>query len=322
MKIFKFRPIYKTTLWGGNRIASFKNVELPEKNIGECWEISGIEGNESIVAEGEDAGNSLSMIVEKYGEKLVGSDNYRRFGNKFPLLIKLIDAARDLSIQVHPDDDLAKKRHNSLGKTEMWFVVDATSDATLLSGLKRTISQEEYVKALKQNTLVDELCRHDVRKGDCFYLPAGRIHSIGAGTLVAEIQETSDITYRLYDFNRKDADGNMRQLHTDLALDAIDYAAYDNYRTEYSLEINKEIGLVNCPYFTVSLYKLTYEISLEVASLDSYMIIIVCDGKINIHADEGDCICNQGETILIAANTKKLTFSPISESVQILFCRH
>lgn len=223
-KLFKFEPILKPTLWGG-----------------ESWEISGVSGHESIVSEGTDKWATLSGLINKYGAALVGSKAMDTYGNVFPLLIKFIDARQDLSVHVHPDDELAWKRHNSRGKTEMWYVIDTALDATLLSDMSEKMTPDEYVKAVEDNTIADKLCRYNVMPGDCFYLPAGRVHSIGAGSYIEEIQETSDITYRIYDFNRKDADGKTRELHTELAKDAIDYSILPDYRTHYSVEENKEL---------------------------------------------------------------------------------
>ena len=219
----KFEPILKQTLWGGDKIIPFKHLNSDLKGVGESWEISGVEDNESVVANGPDKGLTLADMVRRYREELVGEANYARFGNKFPLLIKFIDAKQDLSIQVHPADDLAKNVHNSMGKTEMWYVISAQEGAGLYSGFSKQITPDEYVERVENNTIMDVLQFHPVKSGDVFFLPAGRIHAIGKGIFIAEIQQTSDITYRIYDYNRKDANGKGRELHTALAKDAIDY---------------------------------------------------------------------------------------------------
>lgn len=257
MKPLRFKPLLKQTLWGGNKIIPFKHLHDSLENVGESWEISGVPGNETIVSEGEYAGQPLSAVVADMKEKLVGAANYRRFGNEFPLLIKFIDAAQPLSIQVHPTDEIAHKQGKERGKTEMWYVMDSDPDASLLVGLKKRITPEEYKEMVANDTIMDAIDRYDVKEGDCFFLPAGRIHSIGRGCFLCEIQQTSDVTYRIYDFKRKDKDGNYRQLHTKEAAESINYTVLPNYRTEYVPEENKGITLVQCPYFHTLLYELS-----------------------------------------------------------------
>ena len=227
MYLLKFKPILKTVVWGGEKIAPFKGIRTDQHNIGESWELSGVPGNESVVANGPLAGKTVTELISEYGEKLIGRSNYEKTGTEFPLLIKFIDARQDLSIQVHPNDELAAARHNgSKGKTEMWYVVSADKDAHLMSGLNREITPDEYVARVENNTITDVLCDYKVSPGDVFFLPAGRIHSIGSGSFIAEIQQTSNITYRIYDFGRLGLDGKPRELHTGLAKDAIDYTVY------------------------------------------------------------------------------------------------
>ncbi|MGN0207202.1 MAG: type I phosphomannose isomerase catalytic subunit, partial [Muribaculaceae bacterium] len=226
IKPLRFETYLKPVIWGGDKIAAFKGVECGRHDIGESWEISGVPGHESIVATGENKGLSLPEVIEKYKGDLVGWNVYRRFGNEFPLLIKLIDAKSNLSLQVHPDDNLARRRHNSLGKTEMWYIIDTDADARILAGMSKEIDADEYVRRVEDNTILDVVAEHNSHPGDLFFLPAGRIHAICAGNLLAEIQETSDITYRVYDYGRVDAYGRPRELHVDLAKDAIDYKVY------------------------------------------------------------------------------------------------
>ena len=247
---FTFKPILKKVIWGGSDICPFKEISPVENGVGESWELSHVEGNYSIVANGELAGKSLDDLIRQYGAQLMGQEVIDRFGTTFPLLIKFIDARDNLSIQVHPDDELAKARHNSFGKTEMWYVIKATKDASLYSGFSKQIDADEYVKRVQDNTIMDVLQRYNVNEGDVFFLPAGRVHAIGAGCFIAEIQQTSNITYRIYDYNRKDANGNTRELHTELAKDAIDYTLYPDYRTHYKAHTNATIELANCKYFT------------------------------------------------------------------------
>lgn len=315
----KFEPILKQTLWGGDKIVSFKHLNSELKGVGESWEISGVEDNESVVANGPDKGLTLADLVRRYREELVGEENYARFGNKFPLLIKFIDARQDLSIQVHPVDELAKKRHNSMGKTEMWYVVDADNGAKLRSGFSEQITPKEYKERVLNDTITEVLQEYEIHSGDVFFLPAGRIHSIGAGAFIAEIQQTSDITYRIYDFNRKDANGKSRELHTELSREAINYDVLDDYRTKYEAVKEEPIELVACPYFTTSLYDMTEEINCDYSELDSFVILICLEGSCQIKDNEGhELKVNAGESILLPATTQDVTITPEGEGVKLL----
>lgn len=305
----KFNPILKSTLWGGEKIVPFKQLKgIHQTQVGEGWEVSNVPGDESVVANGPDAGKNLSELVKEYKEALVGKENYERFGDNFPLLIKFIDACDDLSIQVHPDDVLAKARHNSMGKTEMWYVIDNNNgQAHLRSGLKKLITAEEYAAMVEDNTICDALADYAVQPGDVFFLPAGRIHSIGAGCFIAEIQQTSNITYRIYDFNRKDKNGRPRELHTELAKDAIDYRVEADYRTHYAPKQNEPVELVSCPYFTTSVYDLTKSLTLDYSELDSFVILICLEGTCILKDNEGYEVGVQaGETILFPATTQEV----------------
>ena len=272
MKPFKFEPYLKETIWGGKQIAEYKGIKACSENIGESWEISGVKGHESIVAEGgtscEDKGLTISELIQKYREKLLGEKVYERFGTDFPLLIKFIDSRQDLSVQVHPDDKLAKERHGCQGKTEMWYIINSKPGAKIYAGLNKHITPEDYVRMTDKETidghspLMDVIAAHDSHVGDIFFLPAGRLHSIGAGNLLVEIQQTSDITYRVYDFGRRDANGNTRELHIDLAKDAIDYNVYTDCRSTYDKDA-QIAELVKCKYFDVR--KLTID---KKASID------------------------------------------------------
>lgn len=307
----KFNPILKSTIWGGEKIIPYKEIESSQTSVGESWELSGVKGNESVVANGPLAGITLSKLLAGCGAELLGRANYERFGNVFPLLIKFIDAREDLSIQVHPDDLLAYKRHNSKGKTEMWYVVDAGEGVRLRSGFARKVTPEEYVASVGNNTITDLLAEYEVHPGDVFFLPAGRVHSIGAGAFIAEIQQTSDITYRIYDFNRRDANGNTRELHTELAKDAISYMVKDDYRTHYTERENGETRLVECPYFTTSLYNLTEKKNIDLAALDCFVVLICVEGNATI-TDDGGCsvTMHQGETVLLPATTQSVDIVP------------
>lgn len=302
----KFVPYMKSVLWGGEKIAPFKGVTTDQTAIGESWEISGVPGNESRVAEGPEKGATLPSLIEKYGAALVGEKVYERFGTTFPLLIKIIDAKQDLSVQVHPDDALAKVRHNSLGKTEMWYIIDTEPGAKIYAGLSEQITPDDYTRLVEEKKIMDVIAVHDSKPGDMFFLPAGRIHAIGAGNLLAEIQETSDITYRVYDFDRRDANGNTRDLHTEQAKDAIDYTVHADYKSSYDREATGEVPLINCEYFDVNLVKAQERTPLKLDQ-SSFMVIMCLEGQCDIVTD-GDVVTalNCGETLLVAASTDSI----------------
>lgn len=313
MKLYplKFKPILKSIIWGGNEICKFKGVTPVQEGVGESWEISSVKGNVSVVANGELEDKDLSEVIATYQEQLVGKRNYEIFGTTFPLLVKFIDARDNLSIQVHPDDVLAKARHNSFGKTEMWYVINAAPGAFLYSGFEKQMTPDSYVKSIEDNTFIDSLAKHDIKKGDVFFLPAGRVHAIGAGTFIAEIQQTSDITYRIYDYNRKDANGNGRELHTELAKDAIDFKLYDNYKTAYTRKENQSVQLESCRYFTTNLLELTKDVTRDYSSVDSFVAYICMGGSCEIRDDKGnDLSIKQGETVLIPADTQNVVVCP------------
>jgi mannose-6-phosphate isomerase len=314
----KFKPILKEVIWGGSDICPFKGISPVQKGIGESWEVSHVDGNYSVVANGSLEGTNLDELIKTYGAKLLGQKVMERFGDTFPLLIKFIDAQDDLSIQVHPDDELAKKRHNSFGKTEMWYVVKAADGAKLYSGFSEQINPDEYVKRVGNNTIMDVLKRYDVKAGDVFFLPAGRVHAIGAGCFIAEIQQTSNITYRIYDYDRKGADGKGRELHTELAKDAIDYTVFDDYRTNYTEKKDEVVSLADCKYFTTNLLELTKDMSRDLANLDSFVIYICMQGEVTLSDDKGNRLTvRQGETVLLPATTQNVTLEP-SENSKLL----
>lgn len=309
MEIIKFRPILKQVLWGGNKIIPFKQLDADMEQVGESWEVSGVKDNESIVANGEYEGMKLNDLVALLKGDLVGKENYERFGNEFPLLIKFIDASKQLSIQVHPNDEQAKAKGLKRGKTEMWYIMESAPDATLLSGLKRTITSEEYKAMVENDTITDALCEYRVGEGDVFYLPAGRIHSIGAGTFLAEIQETSDVTYRIYDFKRKDKDGNYRQLHTEAAAECIDYSVESDYRTKYEARKNEGVELAQCAHFTTSVYDLDEPMLLDYSELDSFVVLIALSGECTLSTGDTETQLRAGETVLLPATTQTLSVS-------------
>ena len=307
MQPIKFNPLLKSTLWGGNKIIPFKHLDSNQENVGESWEISGVPNNETIVSDGELKGQKLNDVVATLKDKLVGTANYKRFGNEFPLLIKFIDARQDLSIQVHPTDEIAKQQGKERGKTEMWYIMDSDADAKLYSGLKMQITPEQYKEMVENDTICDALAQYKVKADDCFFLPAGRIHAIGTGCFLAEIQQTSDVTYRIYDFKRKDKDGNYRQLHTQEASECINYNVEKDYRTEYTPKKNEGVNLVNCPYFNTAVYDLDEPMTLDYSELDSFGILIGIKGEGTIKDNEGnETSLKVGETILIPATTQSL----------------
>ena len=313
-----FAPLLKEVIWGGSDIRPFKGLESDDKKIGESWEISHVDDNFSIVAEGALAGKNLDELIDLYGERLVGKSVQKRFGHRFPLLIKFIDARDYLSIQVHPDDELGMKRHNSFGKTEMWYVINAAPKAKLYSGFAVQSSPEDYVRRIEEGTIVDALAEYEVRPGDVFFLPAGRVHAIGAGCFIAEIQQTSNITYRIYDYDRTDAAGNKRELHTELAKDAIDYHLEKDYRTAYTPVADQPVHLVECQYFETNLLDLTQPISRDWSQLDSFVIYICMEGKVTLRDAQGNEVSlHQGQSVLVPAENPSLTLTP-EGSVKLL----
>ena len=316
----KFEPILKQTLWGGDKIIPFKHLDETLPNVGESWEVSAVEGSESVVANGADKGYTLPEMVRKYKDELVGEANYARFGNKFPLLIKFIDAKLDLSIQVHPGDELAKKRHNSFGKNEMWYVIAADKGAKLISGFSEEITPKEYKDRVHNGTFAEVLQTCTIEPGDVFYVPAGRVHGIGAGAFVAEIQQTSDITYRIFDYNRKDKDGKSRDLHISQAMDAINFSdVQDDFRTEYERIQNEPVEMVASPYFTTSVYDMTEEITCDYSELDSFVIFICVEGSCRLTDDnQNEITLRAGETVLLPAAVQEVTIVPEGGRVKLL----
>lgn len=315
---FKFNPILKPMIWGGDDLCSFKGIKPGLRGIGESWEVSGVKGSVSVIANGDLAGKSLDNLLKEARSALVGKKVYEKYGDTFPLLIKFIDAKTDLSIQVHPDDKLAKARHNSFGKTEMWYVIDAAKDAFLYTGFEKKLDPEKYEATVEDNTFTDYLKKYHVEPGDVFFLPAGRVHAIGGGCFIAEIQQTSDITYRIYDYDRKDANGKKRELHTELAKDAIDFSVQESYQTDYTSKVNEASSLVSCEYFTTNLLDIDIPLTRKYDNFDSFVIYICMQGHCTLKDDKGnEVFINQGESVLIPADTSSLMIIP-SESSKLL----
>lgn len=303
----KFKPIFKDKIWGGQKIKTVLGKDFtPLPNCGETWEISGVEGNISEVAEGALAGKNLKELIGAYRGTLVGEQVYQKFGDEFPLLVKFIDANADLSIQVHPDDALAEKRHNSFGKTEMWYIFQADEHSRLVSGFNQPMSREKYLEYFQDGRLMEILNQEEVQADDVFFLPAGRVHTIGKGLLLAEIQQTSDITYRIYDFDRKDAQGKTRELHVEEALDAIDYKYYDQYKTKYKAKVNEPVKLVSCPYFETNRLEYTENTTRNYQHLDSFIIYVCMEGEAQILCSGKAFTMGRGDSYLIPASIREV----------------
>lgn len=307
----KFAPIYKSKIWGGNRIKRLLGRANTPDNCGESWELSGVEGCESVVANGFLAGNTISELIEVYMGDLVGERVYDNFGLVFPLLIKVIDAQDNLSVQVHPNDELAAGRHNSFGKTEMWYVLDSEPGSKLISGFSRDITRQEYQQALDGGRIMDIMNNVDVSNGDVFFIPAGTVHAIGKGCFVAEIQQTSDVTYRIYDYDRRDKDGNTRELHTGLALDAIDYTCNPDNIIKCHPEPDTTATAVSCQYFTTNVFRLSQPVEKDFPEIDSFIIYMCVSGACDIECEGcGKVRLSLGDTVLIPACISSLCFVP------------
>jgi len=293
--MYKFEPILKTLIWGS-----------------ESWQLSGVPGSLSVVFEGPEKGRTVADLLCEQHERLVGRRSYERYGDTFPLLIKFIEANLPLSVQVHPNDELARKRHNSFGKTEMWYVLHAKKDAYLYAGFNQLLDPESYQRMVADGTITRALAKHTLHEGDVFFLPAGRVHSIGGGTTIAEIQQTSDITYRIYDFGRLDKNGNPRELHTELAKDAIDYKVMSDYRTHYLPCPNRPVELVGCDYFTTSLLDLNQPLHFDHSAMDSFVIYIGLEDNCEFTDDKGEtALLHAGQTLLVPASNTTLDLRPV-----------
>jgi mannose-6-phosphate isomerase len=311
----KFKPIFKDKIWGGSKIQTVFGMDYsPLPNCGEAWLLSGYGEEISKVTNGFLAENKLDELIEVYMEDLVGEAVYEKYGERFPLLIKLLNSDDWLSIQVHPDDKLAESRHNDLGKTEMWYIADAEPGAELISGFNCEMSNELYLSNLDGGTLKEILNYEKVKKGDVFYIPAGRVHALGPGLMLFEIQQTSDLTYRIYDFDRVDDKGNSRQLHTELALDALDFTKHNSYRTEYKPELNKTVPVVESKYFNTSLIHFGIPVVKDYSNLDSFVILQCAEGNCVIEYNGGTETLKAGEVILIPAIMEKITIRPLTDS--------
>lgn len=309
----KFQPLYKYRIWGGEKLKTELGKNYSENLIGESWEISDVNNDETLVTEGPLKGLTLKQLTERFKGDFLGETVYTAFGNNFPLLIKFIDAKTPLSIQVHPSNEIAKSRHNSFGKNEMWYVMQAEKEAELIIGFKEDLSPKQYEQYLKDGKILDVMNHEVVSKGDTFYIPTGRVHAIGAGVLLAEIQQTSDITYRIYDYDRVDnTTGEKRELHNDLAKDVIDFSVHDTYKTQYNKTVNQSNTLVHSPYFKTNFLKVEGNITKDYSNLDSFVIYMCVDGNTQIEWKNDIFTLKKGETLLLPASIKNISLSSTS----------
>ena len=301
----KFHPILKDKIWGGNKLKELLNKETESDCVGESWEISSVENNVSVVSNGAYVNNTLTALINTFKEDLLGLKVYESFGDRFPLLVKFIDAKSDLSVQLHPNDKLAKERHNSFGKAEMWHVVQADKEAKLIIGFNQLVNEEKYVKELNNGTILGLLNFEHVKKRDSFFINTGTIHAIGAGVLIAEIQQASDITYRVFDWNRKDINGEERELHTDLALKAINYETKDHDKLKFD-KLNSPSNIVFTEYFTTNYIHVDDKIIRGFNEIDSFKIYMCVqgEGSVTINLNKEQILL--GETVLIPARCKEV----------------
>jgi len=308
----KFSPILKDKIWGGTKLKSLFNKPAESNKLGESWELSGYEGDESVVTNGFLEGNNLTELIEIYMGELIGDTIFDEYGLSFPLLFKLIDANENLSIQVHPGDEVAAERHNSYGKTEMWYVVDADQGGELIIGFSDDCSRETYLKAMAEDRVEDLLHKVPVTKGDVFFIPAGTVHAICKGVVVAEIQQSSDITYRIYDYNRKDDTGKERELHTEEALDVINFEASKQPKTVYKPLLNETTPLITCDYFTTNMLRFDKRVDRQYAKIDSFVVYMCLEGNFTIEFKGDKTTVTKGDTVLIPASIDELTLTPDS----------
>lgn len=316
----EFQPVYKYRMWGGDKLQTVLNKDYEGENIGESWEISDVKGDETRVTNGELKGYTLRQLANEFGADFLGKKVYESFGDEFPLLIKFIDAKTPLSVQVHPHDPIAKERHNSFGKNEMWYIMDADKDAEIIVGFNSELDKEKYSQYLEDKKLLEVLNTVETEAGDTFYIPTGRVHAIGAGVLLAEIQQTSDITYRIYDYDRVDkATGKTRDLHNDLALDVIDFQTYDNYKTEYARNANESNALVHSPYFRTNIIPVEGNLIKDYSELESFVIYICTKGTVEVKSNSESFLLKKGTTLLLPAAVNDLSIYS-SDGGELLEC--
>lgn len=312
----KFTPILKEKIWGGDKLKNLLHKRSGKENLGESWEISGVKNNVSLVANGPLKGQALNQLLEDRGEALLGKELHRVFGNEFPLLLKFIDARTELSVQLHPGNEIARKRHDSFGKTEMWYILQADEGAKINIGFEKSISKDTYLEYLKAGKISELLHFEKVKKGDAFFINTGKVHAIGGGVLLAEIQQTSDVTYRIYDWDRKDEKGNARELHTDLALDALDLERRDDFKLKYSKIANQPSLIRQCEYFTTNFLPVSGRVIRDFSNLDSFVVYMCVGGKADISVNGNSEEIEMGQTLLIPSENKEVLI--ISEKAELL----
>ena len=321
MKVYPllFEPNLHEVVWGGQKLTEWKGLPVKD-HIGESWEVSCVERSPSVVANGAWAGETLNEVIKRCPEEILGGEVSRRYGGELPLLVKFIDAQKDLSIQVHPDDEMAKRLHDKNGKSEMWYVLDAEPGAYLYSGFKEELSPEAYKRKVADGTIVESLAKHEVKAGDVFYLPAGRVHAICSGILLAEVQQSSDVTYRIFDYNRPGLDGKPRELHTELAAEALNYQVEEEYRTEYSNEDNRANSVINSPYFSVRVTELSKAFHRNLVKYDSFIISMCLKGdcQIKVRSTGDEIMLREGYSCLIPAAIADYDITPVYGSSKVL----
>lgn len=315
--MWKFKPILKTTIWGGERIIPLKGLEMTLPKVGESWEISGVKGSESVVESGPDAGLTLSELIDKYDTELLGERIYKKYGQQFPLLVKFINSSQDLSVQVHPDDELANELGHPYGKTEMWYVAETGKDARIANGFARAVHPDEYDSLVESGKIENVLNYIDINPGDIYYIPSGRVHAICGECLIIEIQQTSDLTYRIYDYNRTDAEGKRRELHTELARKAINFNDTDTGNLEYKQRKNIPVNVVRSPYFCANLLQADCELMRDYSESDTFVILICIDGEADITCGNRTLRLTTGNSILVPASAPGIVINP-SQSVSLI----
>ena len=315
-----FQPNLHTVVWGGDRICGYKGLDMQQKNIGESWEVSAVPTSKSIVSNGELAGRDLVSVVDEATDEILGKAVSEKYNGQLPLLVKFIDSAKPLSIQVHPNDEMARREHGKSGKTEMWYVIDAQPGSFLYAGFKQEITPEEYKRRIADGTITDVLAKHEVKRGDVFYLPAGRVHAIGSGILLCEVQQSSDVTYRIYDYNRPGLDGKPRELHTELAARALNFHVEEEYRTIYRDETNSANLIIYSPYFSVRVSSVTHPFHRNLLKYDSFVICVCMRGdcKIKMRATGDEIVLRSGNSCLIPAAIADYDVVPLDGSSTIL----
>ncbi|SNU03326.1 mannose-6-phosphate isomerase, type 1 [Prevotellaceae bacterium MN60] len=317
---FLFHPNLHTVVWGGHRLQVYKGLQSTDEPIGESWEVSAVPSSTSIISNGSFAGRDIISVISEYPEDILGKAVNEKYHGQLPLLVKFIDAERDLSIQVHPNDEMAQREHGKMGKSEMWYVIKADAGSHLYAGFKQEITPEEYQQRIADGTIIEVLADHQVKAGDVFYLPAGRIHAICGGILLAEVQQSSDVTYRIYDYNRPGMDGKPRELHTELAAQALDYHVEENYRTEYVDNPNKAIQIIDSPYFDVRVMEISKPFHRDLRKYDSFIISMCIEGdcKLCVRSTGDEILLRQGSSTLIPAAIADYDVLPLHHTTRLL----